>query len=335
MQFKTWPAWISGLVLLVPQCLYSVEHSFAPIVGYEPTYQFVAGAAYFAEHRNLAWNTIANTNGGDVYQLHTGARGDLGMAKVTFQSGIVRGFQNFYGGGKTERSQAIWGTHSNQRLEFAFPTSWPGISIGAHTTLRTLANDDAASSRFRPEESTFGVGVFQRLDMRDDTRDPRRGFLIRSDLTLVPGSFSSRLAASTFTLLEGKFTSFHALVARGRRSVVLALASSLGIAFGDPTYAFQFTLGGAARLRGYHENRFRGNSYYLEQAEIRFPLSDLFTATAFVEAGNATFAWSLPHFSFGAGVQVALPPDWIHRVRIDFAFGHDQQGVFADFGHAF
>jgi outer membrane protein assembly factor BamA len=109
-----------------------------------------------------------------------------------------------------------------------------------------------------------------------------------------------------------------------------------GIGIGTPNYMYKFRLGGSGTMRGYLENRFRGQKYYAQQTELRFPIWKLFSGAAFLGFGDATdSSFTNAKMAYGGGIRIGLPPDYVSKVRIDVGFGRDSSGVYADFGQAF
>jgi outer membrane protein assembly factor BamA len=109
-----------------------------------------------------------------------------------------------------------------------------------------------------------------------------------------------------------------------------------GYSVGEPTYMYRFALGGANQLNGYLDNRFRGREYYMQQTELRFPIWKLFSGVGSLGFGDITDTkFTNPKLAYGIGLRIGLPPDWVNKIRIDFAFGRDQAGIFANFGQTF
>ncbi|MEN6304608.1 MAG: BamA/TamA family outer membrane protein, partial [Armatimonadia bacterium] len=101
-------------------------------------------------------------------------------------------------------------------------------------------------------------------------------------------------------------------------------------------------------LRGYEEDRFRGEKMLLLNVEYRRPLSDRLTAVGFVDVGDAfggQFPTIVPGFSVpaddqsltahvgaGVGLRVVTP---IGPIRLDFGWGEDGSQAHFSFGHTF
>ena len=118
---------------------------------------------------------------------------------------------------------------------------------------------------------------------------------------------------------------------------VLAGKGSAGMSLFHPTpYVFRFALGGPHSLRGYRQNRFRGESYYLSQIELRYTPWPFLTIAKFFDAGSAGDSFPLPpRYSLGGGLRFGLPPDYNKKMRLEVGFGKDQYNIVVSFGHPF
>jgi predicted amidohydrolase YtcJ len=122
--------------------------------------------------------------------------------------------------------------------------------------------------------------------------------------------------------------------------LVLALRAEGGVSFGEPTYDTNYDVGGIYLLRGFNNNRFRGQYYAALGAELRFPIWFLLSGAAFCEAA---MVWGDGHPSpwekigvvGGGGLRIGLPPDYLVKLRLDVGFGRDQWGIFFAFNEAF
>ena len=112
----------------------------------------------------------------------------------------------------------------------------------------------------------------------------------------------------------------------------------------------RFMLGGALSLRGWGRNKISpvengalvgGNSMVEANAEIRFPIIDIFSGAFFIDTGNVwkgsyTYDFTNLLANIGVGVRVSTP---IGPVRVDYAtpvFNGPFKGlVFVSIGHAF
>jgi outer membrane protein insertion porin family len=132
-----------------------------------------------------------------------------------------------------------------------------------------------------------------------------------------------------------------------RRDVIAARFIG-GLSFGDLPLFESYSVGGSNTLRGYDEDRYRGEKMMLLNLEYRRPVTDKLTAVGFVDVGGAfggTFPTIIPgftipaedkdfkaHVGVGVGLRVILP---IGPIRLDFGWGDDGSQAHFNFGHTF
>ena len=109
-----------------------------------------------------------------------------------------------------------------------------------------------------------------------------------------------------------------------------------------------FSVGGANTLRGYEEDRFRGERFLLFNLEYRHPITNKLTAVVFTDVGDAyggVYPTPVPGFSIaaedqdftahwgvGAGIRVLTP---IGPLRLDVGYGEEGSQAHFNFGHTF
>ncbi len=134
---------------------------------------------------------------------------------------------------------------------------------------------------------------------------------------------------------------------RGGKDVI-ALRLLLGTTTGNIPLFDSFTVGGSRSLRGYQEDRYRGENLALFNAEYRYGLSKSLTLVGFVDAGDAfggVFRTEVPgfdisaddedltiHVGMGFGIRAVTP---LGPLRLDFGFGEDGSQTHFGFGHTF
>lgn len=321
--------------------------SLVPLGGYNPTYKVFLGGGYFQ-------NKVSD----GVKRYEFGVAGIFAQAKATkleinwhryfsprwrmvLRNELANGFESNYGRGNETRVEdrvdvLFW----KDETEVYFPIHFnPRFSIGPgfeHRARRNRAEFRGPEERRQKdpvpsEEFVVAPGLKQELDYRDVPSNPSLGW--RQSLRVTTAFPYRGTVRNRSTTLDMNLEIFQYLL---DRELVLAHALAGGVIFGEPTYLNQFRLGGTDRLRGYFYNRFRGKRYYVEQSELRFPIAGLFSGASFLEFGEVTDRhFSRAHVAWGGGLRIGLPPDKISKIRIDYAVGRDQRGIFVDFGHAF
>lgn len=121
--------------------------------------------------------------------------------------------------------------------------------------------------------------------------------------------------------------------------VLLALRARAGWGSGDIPWGEMYLVGGTSTLRGYKDNRFRGEEMLLFNAELRLPVEDNFSLVFFYDAGKA---WKKSDGegmdlsdlvqSRGIGIRVKTP---LGNLRLDYAQGDDETRTHFGFGDMF
>ena len=138
-------------------------------------------------------------------------------------------------------------------------------------------------------------------------------------------------------------------------NVVVDLRKYLPV-FGNKVLAFQLysfnntgevplrslaSFGGANRMRGYYDGRYKDNNQLIMQGEYRFPVYKRFSAVAFAGGGNvsnrfADYSISDIKVSYGAGLRFALDKKEKLNLRVDYGIGQGKNnGFYLQLGEAF
>jgi hypothetical protein len=339
---------VQAAVQMAPKAEDGSFHSLAPLLGYDPTYGAFAGAGYFSKKvvdhvDKVDWalaGIIAQKHGASQLEYKGSAR--LGpFWHVEWRNEFANGFESNYGSGNEtlaadridvplwrDESDVYFPYYSSDRFAIG-----PGLEHRfRHNAHRVPYDVVREKDPIDPEEGTVGFGVVQRLDFRDVPENPSIGWEEELHLVEVKPYFGA--LNKTFTSADFQISTFEYLLSR---DLVLANSLSGGLIWGGtPTFLSEFRIGGSHKLRGYFHNRFRGNKYYVEQNELRFPIFKIISGTMFLEFGEATNQeFTRPHRGYGGGLLIGVPPDKVSKIRIDYATGNDQKGITVDFGHAF
>lgn len=101
------------------------------------------------------------------------------------------------------------------------------------------------------------------------------------------------------------------------------------------------SFGGANRMRGYYDGRYKDQQQLILQGEYRFPLYKRFGAVAFAGAGNvsrnfADYSLSDLKYSYGGGIRFALDKKEKLNLRVDYGMGQGKNsGFYLQLGEAF
>ncbi|MDB5210598.1 MAG: hypothetical protein JWQ30_1425 [Sediminibacterium sp.] len=101
------------------------------------------------------------------------------------------------------------------------------------------------------------------------------------------------------------------------------------------------SFGGANRMRGYYDGRYKDLNQLIVQGEYRFPVYKRFGAVAFGGGGNVgrtatDYSFSSLKFSYGAGIRFALDKKEKLNLRVDYGIGQGKNsGFYLQLGEAF
>lgn len=319
-----------------------ISRSLVPIAGYNPTYRIFVGGGFFWERSpDLGFGINGIVTQGQVFKVETDLSVRNNRWTYRIHDEIGKGFEPNYGAGPETRTSDRVDLKLFKNM-FQVEANWyagMGVSIGPLIDYKLRRNfsrpgdPTLSGSRdpYDPREDSWGLGLVERWDLRDNPTSPRYGWFQTFKAIAFPADL--QLQHASYTQLQSEVRLFQFLF---DPEIVFAFQLVGGVTFGVPSYLNEYKLGGTDYLRGYLENRFRGKRFYNQQNEMRFPIYKALGGVAFMEFGEASNeAFSHPSMSYGAGVRIGLPPDYISKIRVDFAIGRDQRGVFFDFGQAF
>ena len=178
---------------------------------------------------------------------------------------------------------------------------------------------------------TVGLGGSVFWDARNNIYYPTSGSYAELVATLHSAAWGSDF---TFGRLKTDL--------RGYRSVgpgVIAGQVYTDAVIGDAPFQLLPLLGGASRLRGYREGRFRDNVYWTAQVEYRFPLFWRLKGTAFASAGEVGPRVGTPlvrdvEVAAGLGGRLRFTDTGVHG-RIDLAYSPTGLELYLSLGEAF
>ena len=219
-------------------------------------------------------------------------------------------------------------------------------------TLRGVNNtrdseQDPASGIFFSPSIELGIG---NNDYQDPTANP--AFIDDATTPGVPRALiNTRTQTGAFNKLNIDFRQYLPLDGKKRAldnlrapKSVWATRLLLGTASGNIGFSEQYFMGGDDTLRGYNNDRFWGNNFFLLSNELRFPLdrrAGTLTGVFFVDVGDAWGANTFnkeniagfeqhstfsPRVGFGIGVRVKTP---VGPVRLDYGIGETNRTHFS------
>ncbi len=221
-----------------------------------------------------------------------------------------------------------------------------GVRELGGTTIAAVPGEDdepiKVAAPLHPGGRVNSLTLGWRRDSRDIILNPTRGRYNSIAVECAGG-----LLAGENTYQQYRWDERRYWPVRGGRDVV-ALRVLLGTTTGNIPLFDSFSVGGAPSLRGYEQDRYRGESMVLANAEYRYGLSKSLTVVGFVDAGDAyggSFRTVVPgfditaddqdfecHVGFGFGIRAVTP---LGPLRLDFGFGEDGSQTHFGFGHTF
>ncbi len=169
--------------------------------------------------------------------------------------------------------------------------------------------------------NTAGIGPILSWDSRNASYSPTAGFF--SEVQFV--YFDKHLGSGfNFTLLNADIRKYFAL----SKSTVLALQGIATLGAGDVPFRKLAELGGPDMMRGLYGGRFTDKCLAATQAELRQFLFWRLGVVAFGamgEVGPSFKTFYLPdvHFTYGAGLRLALSKAEKLNLRIDYGRARD------------
>lgn len=187
--------------------------------------------------------------------------------------------------------------------------------------------EPALKQRIYPDERNSFFGWSLAYNPESENELSPIGTYVAWTSKLMPGPFASSVEATPAFLLTQLDLRYHyAINPSNRRSPVLSQRIYVGTNLGKPTQHSRVLLGGNYILRGFGAARFRAVRFYTSLSEVRFPIWGVFSGATFFEVGdyaNDKESFDELLMSYGAGVRIGLPPDYVAKVRIDFGFSRD------------
>lgn len=182
--------------------------------------------------------------------------------------------------------------------------------------------------------SVAGLGGSITYDKRNNAFSPNKGFF---------GQFSF----NHFSKLLGADFIYTNYVLDLRKYINLATNQVLAMQLfnfsntGDVPIRSLASFGGANRMRGYYDGRFKDKNLLIFQTEYRFPLYKRFSAVAFGGTGHVSntitgYSFDDLHYSFGGGLRFAVDKKERLNIRMDYGIGSGKNsGLYLQLGEAF
>ncbi|MBY0371092.1 hypothetical protein K2X33_10425 [bacterium] len=308
----------------------TAKSSLAPLAAYTPTFGVLVGLGYFrkpAERQGLEMGAYSMVS--FKPSILVDATVDYHWTpELRFRNAL--GFSTFlasyYGeGGQTRRQDNVMFPKVSTFAKTGIAWERDGWALWPHLDYRGW-HEQGGIPHF-PEEDRIAAALTAEYQTPDRAN---RLWAFHPQVTLRAAAATSR--APSFAQAELDLRAFFQPVT----DLVFASRAYFATSWGEPSYTYRYTGGGAGLLRGYFENRFRGKSLAAVQEEIRFPIAGAFSGAVFADAGDVSDGipnrWKV---TYGGGLRFAIPPDRVAKVRLDIGVSQDQVGAFFLFGDTF
>jgi outer membrane protein assembly factor BamA len=179
-----------------------------------------------------------------------------------------------------------------------------------------------------------GLGISITYDTRNNAFSPNRGAMLQFYFNHFAPVFGSDYQYTNYVLDCRKYFNTH-------RGQVLALQAYGFFNTGTVPFRSLAAFGGANRMRGFYEGRYRDNDQAILQAEYRIPLFWRLGMVGFAGVGNVAsklndFDLTYIKYSLGGGIRVALNQSERLNLRLDYGVGEGSaHGFYFQLGEAF
>ncbi|MGQ9801039.1 MAG: BamA/TamA family outer membrane protein [Candidatus Saccharicenans sp.] len=178
-----------------------------------------------------------------------------------------------------------------------------------------------------------GPGMVISLDNRNNIFYPMAGFFLQANIL-----WNDRFFGSDFDFFNIQLDLRHYYQVSDNQ--VLAIQALAETNSGQVPFYKLARLGGDSLLRGFYQGRFRDMNLVAFQAEYRFPVWKRLGAVVFGAIGCLgnrfrDISWDGLKYAAGFGLRFKIIPKENANLRVDFAFGPGNYGIYLKAGEAF
>lgn len=179
-----------------------------------------------------------------------------------------------------------------------------------------------------------GLGSSITYDTRNNAFAPDKGVLLQLSFNHFDKFWGSQYNYTNVVIDLRKYISIC-------KNQVLALQLFSFNNTGEVPIRSLASFGGANRMRGYYDGRYKDLNQLIVQGEYRFPIYKRFGAVAFGGGGNVgktatDYSLNDLKFSYGAGLRFALDKKEKLNLRVDYGKGEgNNSGFYLQLGEAF
>jgi len=213
------------------------------------------------------------------------------------------------------------------------------IYLGAKYTFNNFINVESLNKEIGDsaikvnEGLQSGFGLHLTREARNNRITATKGSYLFASYDFYASAFGSEFNYSQFSL---DYRYYYSPIKR------LTIASQLytTISSGDVPIQSMPVVGGAYRMRGVYEARYRDNNMLMAQFELRFPIIWIISGATYVGMGQVSehikdYKFSDFHYGYGAGLRLLIDKTTSSVLRFDYSFGPAGNTIFIGFNEAF
>lgn len=292
--------------------------------------QISAGIAYTQKKQFLAYMPFSVFYNNNKYYIN----GEVGFFRYNYK---------YFGIGESQIPEETYGVDYprlkilatkliGKNIYAGFRYQFENYIITSTEVGKELASGKVAGSQ---NSRTSSLGISFLKDTRDAIFYPRKGTF--AEFYILP-TLKAFGADRNFNRIVLDFANYQPLHSK----VVLATNIYGSFIQGENVPFNQLSLlGGAKKMRGLFEGKFRDKNFFLLQAESRFEVWKFFGLTAFSSLGylgdeKQLVRFDKPKFTYGAGLRIkAIKKEHIN-IRVDYGIQPGEKGnLYLTIGEAF
>ena len=321
--------------------------SIIPVVAANSTYGLMLGGAgmYYMDladyHRIYA---IGVTTLEDQRYILSGWDAHGEVWKYGFQLQVINFFKAYYGDSREPRKEdpdrisqkrVVFEPYISYRFTPKFAmTGVVDYKLRKENNRVERAIDDSVDHiQIYPNDRTWALGLNFTWDERQLRLTSPIGGFYESKLRYMPGSIATNQDHPDPFF---KATLDLRYIWELSESLYYAQRLFFGESLGEPTYEHRYFFGGEPTMRGFGYSRFSGYRFYLSQSEARFPIYKVLGGVTFLDMGDVVdHDYISLLYSYGFGLRINLPPDYVAKLRLDFGFGTEGMNFSMRADHVF
>ena len=332
----------ASLPVLAKEAQEQKAFAFAPIVSSNPSMGTGLGVTssylYKTDENNPTSQLMGLAQYTDTDSYSVGARNmmhfDDGKQRAMTAAWLLNINNDFNGAEFESESYGVFHRQSWQIADGWF-AGIHGIAMWNNYGAKNDAGQDFIDLTGAEDNAVYGLGVNVTYDSRDNFYYPMQGSLFEASTFSYLDAIGSD---EDYDLLELKYSKYMTV----RDKDVVALGYYGRYVTDEAPYSGESYLGRRSALRGFNAGEISGQRLSAVQAEYRYHLSEKWKLVGFAGVANIQGGTADEndkeglYYSAGFGARYALQPkDKVH-LRLDVAFGNDDnQGFYIGLQEAF